>query len=245
MNLLDLECVVRETSEMNPRLKRILIGVAIGGAVLAAGIWILILALGEHQTLFAGKPLNHWIEEVNSRDSSVSNEVRLVLATTIIPQLTGTMFDDTNDSRLRLALIEQLNSLPGVNIYFPTADSRRVFAAQELGEFGVAAQAAIPELVKAVKGKDPFIRPAATRALGQIHCEPDLILPMLIAWLEDPQDDMAEAVADALGGFGSLAKAAVPKLIPLSKASDKDLRQAAIQALKKIDPEEASKAGIK
>jgi hypothetical protein len=245
VNLLELECVARETYAMFPRLKRIVFGVAIGAAVFAAGIWILILALGEHQTLYAGKPLNYWLEGVNSRDTSVSNQVRQVLATEIIPKLTWAMFNDTNDSRLRLALIEELNSLPGVNIYFPTADGRRVFAAQELGEFGVCAKAAIPELLKAVKGKDPIVRPAATRALGQVHCEPDLIIPMLIACLDDPQDDMAEAAADALGKFGAMAKAAVPKLIPLLKAPDKDLRHAAIQALKQIDPDEAAKAGIK
>jgi HEAT repeats len=230
---------------MLPRLKRILLGVAIGAAVFAAAIWILIVALGEHQTRYAGRPLNYWLDGVNSRDASVSNQVRQALATEIIPKLTWAMFNDTNDSRLRLALIEQLNNLPGVNIYFATADGRRVFAAQELGAFGISARAAIPELVQAVKGKDSIIRPAATRALGQVHGEPELIIPMLIASLDDPQDDMAEAAADALGGFGPSAKAAVPKLIPLLKAPDKDLRHAATQALKQIAPDEAAKGSSK
>jgi len=62
----------------------------------------------------------------------------------IIPYLTNQMFADTNDSRMRVALIEQLNALPGVHIYFTRQDGRRVQAINDLGSLGPIAKAASP-----------------------------------------------------------------------------------------------------
>jgi HEAT repeat protein len=169
----------------------------------------------------------------------------VALETHVIPQLIAAMFNDTNDSRLRLVLIENLNALPGVNITDDTADMRRSLAAATLGQFGPRAQAAIPSLVKVVKSQDAAAREAATRALGQIRCQPDETIPLLITCLDDPQDGVPEAAAEALGDFGNLAKAAVPKLVPWLKGREKDRVHAAMVALPKIDRAAALEAGIK
>jgi hypothetical protein len=71
-------------------------------------------------------------------------------------------------------------------------------------------------------------------------------------------NQVAGEAATALGNYGSLARIAFPKIVPLLKlwkskdrnvlvltAEDRDLLAAARQALKKIDPEAAAKIGVK
>src|SRR5690349_20297384 len=113
---------------MVPRLKRILIGVVAGIGLIAAGTWVLIHTLGEHDTLYQGKPLDLWTAQLKSQQPGVSNQARLVLDQVAIPKLIEAMFNDTNDSKLRLLLIDQLNALPGVTVYFIAADGRRAQA---------------------------------------------------------------------------------------------------------------------
>ena len=80
------------------------------------------------------------------------------------------------------------------------------------------------------------MRAVSALALGHIHTQPDTIIPLLIACLDDPSDGVPPAAARGLGEFGPSAKAAVPKLVPLAKSHDKDLRMAAMAALRQIDP---------
>jgi hypothetical protein len=231
---------------MIKRSKRILVATAIGLAVCVGGIWVLTRVLNEGMApRYQGQSLFYWVERANSPEPAASNQACEVLNTTIIPQLTDAMFHDTNDSRIRLALIDQLNSLPGVQIYFTVAEGRRTMAAAALGEIGSHAKAAIPDLIKVLKGSDPAPRAGAASALGKIHSEPETIIPLLVGLLDDPQDGVPEGAATALGQFGSLSKAAVPKLLELSKVPDKDLQVAVSIALKQIDPEAAAKAGVR
>jgi len=134
-----------------------------------------------------------------------------------------------------------LNGLPGVTIYFTPADGRRVGAAGTLGQIGPLAQKAIPDLIQALKGGDAAVRGPAARALGEIHGEPDRVIPLLMSYLDDPQDGVPEGAVEGLGEFGVLAKAAVPKLLEMSKAAgqDKDMLGALSIALKRIEPEGA------
>jgi HEAT repeat protein len=230
---------------MIQRLRRVLLGVGIGMGVLVVTVWILIHTLGDHDRLYRGKSIYDWASQINSPIPAVSNETRVVIQTTVIPDLTATMFNDTTDSKVRLVLIEQLNTLPGVNLLFTRADGRRAMAAASIGSFGPQAQAAIPDLIKALKGTDRAVRGAAAKALGDIHCQPEAIIPLLISHLDDPQDDVPEAAVEALGEFGALSRPALPKMAPLLKIPDKDLQHALRIALKQIDPEEAAKMGVK
>jgi HEAT repeat protein len=108
---------------------------------------------------------------------------------------------------------------------------------------GPAAKAAVPPLVQAFKGKDARVRAAAVGALGKIHSDPDDVIPLLMGCLDD--DDLNDHAALALGRFGALSKAAIPKLIPLLNGSGKEIRYAARVALKQIDPVAAAKAGVR
>jgi HEAT repeat protein len=107
-------------------------------------------------------------------------------------------------------------------------------AAEDLGSLGPAGKAAVPALMQAAQGSDPAVREKALASLGKIHSEPDKVIPFLTKYLDD--DNLDDEAATALGEFGSLAKPAIPKIIPLLHAPDDDAQAAAAQALKKIDP---------
>ncbi|HTL57432.1 MAG TPA: HEAT repeat domain-containing protein [Candidatus Limnocylindrales bacterium] len=230
---------------MAPRFKRVSVGVAIGMGCLVLLTWILIHTLPERDRLYKGRTLYDWLNTMNSPVVSTSNETRLVLQTEIIPDLTATMFNDTSDPKWKVALIDELNTLPGVNIFYTPSAGRRARAAASLGGLGPVAQAAVPDLIKALKGTDSAVRGAAAKALGDIKCQPETVIPLLINCLDDPQDDVPAAATEALGEFGPLSRPALPKLLPLLRKPDKDLQRALRVALKQIDPEEAAKAGVK
>jgi HEAT repeat protein len=216
---------------------RILIGVVIAAAVLVGGIRVLDKTLGNNQpTLYHSHTLDYWTAQVSARDVTASNQANAILNAEIIPQLTNQMFYDIHDSRLRLALIDGLNHLPGIVIYYVQAYDRRAGAAEGLGMFGPAAKAAIPALMRAVQGGDnyPLFHERAVEALGQIHCEPEVVIPFLTKYLDD--DDLNDEAATALAEFGSLARPAIPKILPLLHAADDDDRAVAADALEKIDP---------
>jgi hypothetical protein len=226
--------------------QRLLVASAVGLALCTGGIWVLARSLDEDLPRYQGQTLFYWLKRADSQDVTASNQACLVLNSSVIPRLTQTMFHDTNDSRFRLALIDQLNALPGVFIHSTVANDRRVAAALALGQIGPRAKATIPDLVKVLRGNDPAPRPAAAFAAGRIHSEPETIIPLLAALLDDPQDGVREMAATSLGEFGGLSKAAVPQLLELFKLrSDKDLNNAVAVALKQIDPGAATKAGIR
>ena len=230
-------------SALKVRLVRILLCVAIGLGLVAGGIWVLTQTLGEREVLYQRKSLYDWSKQIKSQNLAASNQASLVLNQEIIPGLTKTMFEYTNDSSLRIALVENLNGLPGVNIFFRVADSRRASAAAGFGEFGPPAEAAVPALLQALQGRDLIVRGPAAVSLGKIRAKPDIVIPLLIGYLED--DDLRESAAEALGEFGSLSKAAIPKLVVLFKVPDKDLHCAVEQALNNIDPDAAAQAGAR
>lgn len=229
---------------MKKSQKQIAVGVLVGLLILIGGIWLLSQTLGNvHEGSFAGHSLTYWRQELDSRDPGASNQAYAVVNTQIVPRLIDDMFHDTNDSKIRMAAVGALNRLPGIYIYFISADERRGDAAESLGELGPAAKSALPDLIKALKGNDGAIRGGAIRSLGKIHSEPETVIPLLIPFLQD--DNLDVAAAKALAEFGGLAEPAVPKLLPLLHAKDNDDRAAAKAALKKIDPVAAAKAGIK
>jgi len=227
---------------MKKRLKRMAAPLVIGLGVFVGGLWLLSQALGNcgTPTLYHGEPQDYWVKQLNSHDTGASNRADAVLNTEIIPRLGETILRDTNDSSLRLALVENLNQLPGIDICFINAETRRSEAAMELGEFGPAAKAAIPALVQVLNAHDDFVLENAIAALGKIHGQPEVVVPLLMTYLDD--DDLNDNAAEALGNFGSLARAAVPKLILLLKNPDPELREAVVEALKQIDPEAYAKA---
>ena len=72
---------------------------------------------------------------------------------------------------------------------------------------------------------------------------PELV-PALVVALKDKDFGVRVAVCEALGNHGPAARAAVPGLIRLLKDENAP-KQAAADALRKIDPDAAAKAGVR
>jgi HEAT repeat protein len=222
--------------------KRVAFGVGLGLALVVGWVLVLREVVSTHERIFQGKSAAQWGTELAAGNTDESRRANLVLNTAIIPELLDAALRDTTDSAWKLGAADMLNRLPGVRVSYTTAPGRRGDALRELGKFGPAAKPAIPVLVQLLNDSDAAVRCAAAAALGEIHSDPDVSIPALTACMGDP--DMNDEAAEALGKFGSLAKAAVPQILPLLHG-DKAARHAARLALPEIDPEAAAQAGIK
>ncbi|HXP60253.1 MAG TPA: hypothetical protein VN829_07165 [Dongiaceae bacterium] len=228
------------------RMQRMTAGVLAGLGVLAVGTWILSRAIGTHEARFQGKPVLYWSEQLANHDAAASNEAALVVYSKIVPQLTNQMFTDTNDSKFRQSVIDELNTLPGIQIDYVDAIGRRARAVNDLGSLGPSAKSAAPALLVALKGNDDVMCAAAAGAVAKIRVDPETAVPALIGCLVDGRGHGRPDVVDALGEYGPPAKAAVPMLVKLLKdRSSKDLVKAVPQALRRIDPEAAAAAGVR
>ena len=226
------------------RTLRMSAGVLAGLCVLVAGTWILSRAVGNHETMYQGKSLYYWSVQLTNQDAGASNKAAAVLYSRIIPHLTNQMFSDTHDSKLRLALIDELNTLPGIQIDFVGASSRRVQAVMDLASFGSRAKSAAPALVEALKRQDGVLCEPAAGALLSIEADPQAVIPALIGCMVDDKGHGRSDVVEALAQYGPRAKAAVPILVKLLKdRSSKEIIRAVPRALRRIDPEAAARAG--
>jgi HEAT repeat protein len=127
----------------------------------------------------------------------------------------------------------------------------RMMAAQALGECGPKAKAAVDPLIIGLEDSDMWT--SAARALGQIRSERKKTNPALVGVLqrlhkEEPiifqeasKSLLRRATLRALGEFGPEATDAVPEITYLYKKPE--FRTEAGEALKKIDPDAAKKAG--
>ena len=114
-----------------------------------------------------------------------------------------------------------------------------------LARIGPGARSAVPALVEALKDRDDRVRAATADALNGIGPPARAAVPALTEALKDRAPDVRSRVARALGSIGPGAKAATSALTKaLLKGQTEGVRAAAGEALKKIDPEAAKKAGI-
>ncbi len=119
----------------------------------------------------------------------------------------------------------------------------RMCALQAVGGIGPGAKAAVPFLLKVASDTntpDLLVRRDAISALGQIHAEPELVVPALAKALNDPRIILRVYAVMALEAFGPDAKPAVPALLKLFENQNPDQRLAIAQAVRKIDPEAAA-----
>jgi HEAT repeat protein len=124
----------------------------------------------------------------------------------------------------------------------------RSAAAEALGLVGRKAKAAVPALKEMMKKGDGADRITAAAALWRIEKSKDA-LPVLLGLLND--DDLGMQAALTLGEIAIEEKSLIPRVTPiLAKAySDDDRdeveRASIAQVLRKIDPKEAAKLGIR
>lgn len=184
------------------RILRIAGILVVGMGVVVVGIWVLSHTLGTHEARYQGKGLDFWREQLGSREVASSNQAYTVLNTLILPQLTNQIFTDTNDSSFRVALIDGLNRLPGMNVLFVPADGRRVQAVTELGSLGPVAKPATPAFMEVLKRKDDLLCGPAAEALVKVQADPELMIPALLECAVDPEGHGRADVVEAPWGIG-------------------------------------------
>jgi HEAT repeat protein len=138
------------------------------------------------------------------------------------------------------------------------SEFQRRSAATAVGRIAIANPLVVETLRKALKDADEDVRIAAVCSLWQLSKVTEQDILVLVSFLNETTVDRVLERADAmrvLADIGPKAKAAVPALLRVLKDDqvllrvgivDKDwLRTVAADALKKIDPEAAKKAGVK
>jgi HEAT repeat protein len=111
------------------------------------------------------------------------------------------------------------------------------------------AKPAVPGLLQLIKDKmhdDWEGRAYAAVALGTMGVRDPVMLPALVEGLEQkPYKELRRLSARFLGEWGAEAKAAVPALVAAARDADADLARVAGDALKRVAPHEAARAGIR
>ncbi len=223
---------------------------ALFSALGLGGLVALLLAaprfLATPDVRFEGRPVEDWIQALHSGDRSSSNAAAAMTDRVVLPGLLDIVRHDTQDSGIRVWLVEQLDSLPGIHVEFLPADGRRVQAIRDLGKLGPAARSAVPALIEFLSLKDEQLIGPTAEALVAVQADATVAIPALTQALLRPDGHGRPEVAEALGEYGSKARDAVPMLLKLlNDFSSKEIRTAVPKALRAIDPAAASRAGIR
>ncbi len=125
-----------------------------------------------------------------------------------------------------------------------------VFATMALGEIGLGAKESLQKIEQQLVGGTSLATQSAL-ALHRIGGQTQKAISVLTTRLTDTNPNTRRDAVDSLGEMGTAAKSAIPLLVQRlqDEYSDPDfslsIRLAAIRALKKIDVEEAAKAGVR
>ncbi len=111
-------------------------------------------------------------------------------------------------------------------------------------ERSTASIRAVPTLLKLLKDPNLRVHYIAMRSLGEIHQQPEIVIPEILSYLNSTTETDRHVAVQALARFGSQAKPAVPAIIKALENPQLRVREAATNALLKIDPEVAAKAGV-
>jgi HEAT repeat protein len=121
----------------------------------------------------------------------------------------------------------------------------KMLAASTLGRYGESAAVAAPKLRQLLENKDEEVKICAATALVGIGDSIDLALPIISNCLKRANSPYQIAQAYKLGELGERAKPTVPLLIQGLNDGSAYFRLMVTNALKKIDPDTAAKAGVK
>jgi HEAT repeat protein len=179
---------------------------------------------------FRGKTLTEWRKDLKDRNAEVRRGAALALAQ---------MGKDATPGVPDLAAVMQKDEKANVRLAAATALWR-------LGPIAKAAAADVIQVYKDVNQEDE-VRLMAAYALGKIGAVHKDVVPTLIDTLRTGSPGDKKVAILVLSQIGPDAKDAGSDLIKVyqNSAMDPENSRRAAEALKKIDPEAATKAGIK
>lgn len=97
-----------------------------------------------------------------------------------------------------------------------------------------ALKSAIEKLVQGLKNKDPMHRMAAAKSLQSLHAPPEMVAPVLVEIVNDPDPNVQANVVEAIA---SLGESIVPRVC--NALHNPQMRRPAIRVLKKLGPKAA------
>jgi HEAT repeat protein len=118
----------------------------------------------------------------------------------------------------------------------PDAAVRRQ-AVRALGKIGVRALDALPQLMALTTGDpEPGVREQSAEAIGEIGSPAAAGIPALVKALGDSGARVRRDAVRSLGQMGPAAKGALQEVLALANDPDDDVKKAAKDAARKIDP---------
>lgn len=125
------------------------------------------------------------------------------------------------------------------------SSSSQAATSRALVALGPTAQRmAIPSFLQEAASSNAPAREVAIWSLSAMDSEPALVVPALVKALSDTNYVIRLVAAKGLGRFGTNAQQAVPALVQLLRDPNVRVRPNATNALRKIDPGAAAKAGV-
>jgi hypothetical protein len=106
-----------------------------------------------------------------------------------------------------------------------------------MGRLGTNVSVMAPEVIEALKSKDPETVATAATMLGEMRAEAKLAVPALTNCLQSLDAQIRLHAVYALGKFGPGARSAVPCLIECLRDPNQSVHEAATNALKRVAPE--------
>lgn len=243
---------------------RLMIAVVLGAAaaVVIPGSPVYFPSLwtrGEH---FEGHSAQYWIQALN--DPHKENQVKAIYALGAIgsdagdavPALAQLLGHPDRHIRIEAALAlskmdpASRQAVPALSQALKDEEPWvRMNAAMALFRLGKEAHSALPVLLEAIDDEDNMtnlsafhftIQELITLAIGRVSAGESEALSKLV-WALDPDNpaEIRTAAARALGEVGPAAKSVAPRLRPMLKEKNEDLRLAVTEALEKIGADSA------
>ncbi|OUL28630.1 hypothetical protein BV378_07165 [Nostoc sp. RF31YmG] len=121
------------------------------------------------------------------------------------------------------------------NLSAPEANAEdRQRAAEELGNIGLSAKSAVPEILRALKNEDAKVRGSAAEALGKLGNASEFVLKELVVLLADMDSDVRANAAEALGILGNDSEPVLQGILGLLTDKVALVRRIAAEALGKL-----------
>lgn len=195
----------------------------------------------ESPVIYQGKDVWQWTVQLNSPSQPQRDEAAAALrqlGPVAVPELLKKLrAGESIPRKVRLWLASWLPARAGRAL---TKDLQRIsfvsirsMAASGLRALGTNANAAVPALLKAMRGSDLQLTWDAATAVGAIG---ESAMPGLIPLLEDKNSRVRHAAAYALGEIGPPAAPAVPALIRRLGDEDPNVRASTLSTLGRIGP---------
>jgi hypothetical protein len=219
--------------------KRTRVVVACVLAALVLAVVVATCTRWQHQPIYQGKTLSQWMSEASvgvwPRQGPVeADEAIRQIGTNGFPLIASLL--RAHDSALKSGLLRVYYKQSIIHIHVPTQNDRHGRALAACEALGREAKPLIPEVAKALKHMDPFLRPAFEKWLQSLGPDADAAVPALITILEDKKNPTRQTVAQTLGKISSIQQTneVIPVLMACCQDTNAMVRYWAIEALKEL-----------